>query len=156
MSDWKNKIETVSTNIKSSSPNICTFGVLTNAIKRSYETPQTKVEQKNIEDWLIEYIDQLVSIFPQFMANPDIESRNNLKKKYFTIEPLAIGAMIALSAVLKDDPDWKVKLAKLMEDDFFLRTADRFKPILRNENKVINTSTSAKYFDSLVIDWCTK
>ena len=155
-SDWKNKIETVSTNIKSSSPNICTFGVLTNAIKRSYETPQTKLEQKNIEDWLIEYIDQLVSILPQFMANPDIESRNNLKKKYFTIEPLAIGAMIALSAVLKDDPDWKVKLAKLMEDDFFLRTADRFKPILRNENKVINTSTSAKYFDSLVIDWCTK
>ena len=152
-SDWKSKIETVSTSIKSSSPNICSFGVLTNSIKKSY-SPQTKLEQKNIENWLIEYIDQLVSIFPQFMSNPNLEQRNILKKKYFTIEPLAIGAMIALSAVLKDDPNWKIKLAKLAKDDFFLRTADRWKQVLRNEDKVINTSTSQKYFEETMKNWC--
>jgi len=152
-SDWRSKIETVSTSIKSSSPNICSFGVLTNSIKKSY-SPQTKLEQKNIENWLIEYIDQLVSIFPQFMSNPNLEQRNILKKKYFTIEPLAIGAMIALSAVLKDDPNWKIKLAKLAKDDFFLRTADRWKQVLRNEDKVINTSTSQKYFEETMKNWC--
>ena len=152
-SDLKGRIETVSTSIKSSSPSIVTFGVLTNAIKKHYQ-PQTKAEQRQIEEWLVSYFDELVSIFPKFMANANIEERNELKKQYFTIEPLAFGAFVALSKVLKDDEDWKTKLAKLVKDDFFLRTADRFKPILRNENKVINTTTSAKYFDELVINWC--
>ena len=155
-SDWKNKIETVSTTIKSSSPNICTFGVLTNAIKRSYKEPQTKLEQKNLEDWLIEYIDELVSIFPQFMVNSNLEARNNLKKLYFTIEPLSIGAMIALSAVLKDDPDWKIKLGKLTQDDFFLRTASRWRPVLKEGGKIINGTSSVKYFNETVINWCAK
>jgi len=155
-SDWKNKIETVSTTIKSASPNICSFGVLTNAIKKGYKEPQTKLEQKNIENWLISYIDELVSIFPQFMANSNIEERNNLKKQYFTIEPLAIGAIIALSAVLKDDPDWKIKLAKLTEDDFFLRTASRWRPVLKEGGKIINGTSSVKYFNETVINWCTK
>jgi len=155
-SDWKNKIETVSTTIKSSSFNICSYGVLTNAIKKNYNEPQTKAEQKNVEDWLIEYVDELVSIFPQFMANSDLESKNNFKKKYFTIEPLAIGAMIALSAVLKDDPDWKTKLTKLANDDFFLRTASRWKPSLKEDGKIINGTASVKHFNETVINWCTK
>jgi len=155
-SDWKNKIETVSTQIKSSSFNICSYGVLTNAIKKNYKEPQTKLEQKNIEDWLILYIDELVSIFPQFMANSNLEARNNLKKLYFTIEPLAIGAIIALSAVLKDDPDWKTKLAKLTENDFFLRTAPRWRPMLKEGGKIINGTSSVKYFNETVINWCTK
>lgn len=153
MSESDLKVETVSTSIKSSSPSIVTFGVLTNAIKKHYQ-PQTKAEQKQVEEWLIDYFDELVSLFPKFMANANIEERNELKKQYFTIEPLAFGAFVALSKVLKDDQDWKAKIAKLAKDDFFLRTADRFKPILRNENKVINTTTSAKYFDELVINWC--
>ena len=155
-SDWKNKIETVSTTIKSSSFNICSYGVLTNAIKKSYNEPQTKTEQKSIEDWLIEYVDQLVFLFPQFMANSDLESKNNFKKLYFTIEPLAIGAIIALSAVLKDDPDWKIKLAKLTEDDFFLRTASRWRPVLKEGGKIINGTSSVKYFNETVINWCIK
>jgi len=155
-SDLKNKIETVSTTIKSSSPNICSYGVLTNAIKKNYKEPQTKLEQTNVENWLIEYIDELVSIFPQFMANSDLESKNNLKKLYFTIEPLAIGAMIALSAVLKNDPDWKIKLTKLTENDFFLRTASRWRPALKEGGKIINGTASVKYFNETVINWCTK
>ena len=155
-SDWKNKIETVSTQIKSSSFNICSYGVLTNAIKKNYKEPQTKLEQKSIEDWLIEYVDELVSLFPQFMANSDLESKNNLKKLYFTIEPLAIGAMIALSAVLKDDPDWKTKLAKLANDDFFLRTDPRWRPALKEGGKIINGTSSVKHFNETVINWCTK
>jgi len=155
-SDWKNKIETVSTQIKSSSFNICSYGVLTNAIKKNYKEPQTKTEQKQVEDWLIEYVDQLVFLFPQFMANSDLESKNNLKKLYFTIEPLAIGAMIALSAVLKGDPDWKIKLAKLTNDDFFLRTASRWRPVLKEGGKIINGTSSVKYFNETVINWCTK
>ena len=154
-SDWKGKIETVSTTIKSSSPNICTFGVLNSAIRKNYN-PQTKLEQKNIENWLIEYIDELVSIFPQFMANSNLEKRNELKKLYFTIEPLAMGALIALSAVLKDDPDWKIKLAKLAKDDFFLRTDKRWRPILKEGGKIINGTSSVKYFNETVINWCTK
>ena len=154
-SDWKGKIETVSTTIKSSSVNICTFGVLNSAIRKNY-APQTKLEQNDIENWLIEYIDQLVSIFPQFMANPNLEVRNNLKKLYFTIEPLAIGAMIALSTVLKDDPDWKSKLAKLAKDDFFLRTASRWRPTLKEDGKIINGTASVKHFNETVINWCTK
>ena len=155
-SDWKNKIETVSTTIKSSSPNVCSYGVLTNAIKKNYKEPQTKLEQTNVENWLIEYVDELVSIFPQFMANSDLESKNNFKKLYFTIEPLAIGAMIALSAVLKDDPDWKTKLTKLTNDDFFLRTASRWRPVLKEGGKIINGTSSVKYFNETVINWCTK
>ena len=155
-SDLKNKIETVSTTIKSSSFNICSYGVLTNAIKKNYKEPQTKTEQKQVEDWLIEYVDQLVFLFPQFMANSDLESKNNLKKLYFTIEPLAIGAMIALSAVLKDDPDWKIKLSKLTKDDFFLRTASRWRPVLKEGGKIINGTSSVKHFNETVINWCTK
>ena len=155
-SDLKNKIETVSTTIKSSSPNVCSYGVLTNAIKKNYKEPQTKLEQTNVENWLIEYVDELVSIFPQFMANSDLESKNNLKKQYFTIEPLAIGAMIALSAVLKDDSDWKIKLAKLTENDFFLRTASRWRPVLKEGGKIINGTSSVKHFNETVINWCTK
>jgi len=155
-SDLKNKIETVSTTIKSSSPNICSYGVLTNSIKKNYKEPQTKLEQTNVENWLIEYIDELVSIFPQFMANSDLESKNSLKKLYFTIEPLAMGAMIALSAVLKDDPDWKIKLAKLAKDDFFLRTDKRWRPVLKEGGKIINGTSSVKYFNETVINWCTK
>ena len=155
-SDLKNKIETVSTTIKGSSHNICSYGVLTNAIKKNYKEPQTKLDQTNVENWLIEYIDELVSIFPQFMANSDLESKNNLKKLYFTIEPLAIGAMIALSAVLKGDPDWKIKLAKLTNDDFFLRTASRWRPVLKEGGKIINGTSSVKYFNETVINWCTK
>jgi len=155
-SDLKNKIETVSTTIKSSSPNVCSYGVLTNAIKKNYKEPQTKLEQTNVENWLIEYVDELVSIFPQFMANSDLESKNNFKKLYFTIEPLAIGAMIALSAVLKDDPDWKTKLTKLTNDDFFLRTASRWRPVLKEGGKIINGTSSVKYFNETVINWCTK
>jgi len=155
-SDLKNKIETVSTTIKSSSFNICSYGVLTNAIKKNYKEPQTKTEQKQVEDWLIEYVDQLVFLFPQFMANSDLESKNNLKKLYFTIEPLAIGAMIALSAVLKDDPDWKIKLSKLTKDDFFLRTASRWRPVLKEGGKIINGTSSVKYFNETVVNWCTK
>jgi len=155
-SDLKNKIETVSTTIKGSSHNICSYGVLTNAIKKNYKEPQTKLDQTNVENWLIEYIDELVSIFPQFMANSDLESKNNLKKLYFTIEPLAIGAMIALSAVLKDDPDWKTKLSKLANDDFFLRTDKRWRPVLKEGGKIINGTSSVKYFNETVINWCTK
>jgi len=155
-SDLKNKIETVSTTIKGSSHNICSYGVLTNAIKKNYKEPQTKLDQTNVENWLIEYIDELVSIFPQFMANPNIEVKNELKKQYFTIEPLAIGAMIALSAVLKDDPDWKIKLSKLIKDDFFLRTASRWRPVLKEGGKIINGTSSVKYFNETVINWCTK
>ena len=136
--------------------NICSYGVLTNAIKKNYKEPQTKLDQTNVENWLIEYIDELVSIFPQFMANPNIEVKNELKKQYFTIEPLAIGAMIALSAVLKDDPDWKIKLSKLIKDDFFLRTASRWRPVLKEGGKIINGTSSVKYFNETVINWCTK
>ena len=149
------KVETVSTSIKSSSPSIVTFGVLTNAIKANYN-PQTKLEQKNIENWLILYFDELVSIFPKFMANSNLEERNSLKKQFFTIEPLAFGAYIALSVVLRDDLNWKEKLAKLKQDDFLLRSKPHWRPVLRNEDKVINTTASAKYFNEKCIEWCTK
>jgi hypothetical protein len=154
LSDLKGRIETVSTSIKSTSTSIVTFGVLANAIKKAY-SPQTKAEQKQIEDWLVEFFDQLVSIFPKFMANSNIEERNSLKKQYFTIEPLAFGAYIALSKVLQDDENWKEKLAKLKQEDFLLRNKDHWKPILK-ESRVINTTSSAKYFNEQVINWCTR
>lgn len=152
MSESDLKIETVSTTIKSSSPSIVTFGVLTNAIKKTYN-PQTKAETRQVEEWLVNFFDQLVSIFPKFMANPNLAERNELKAKYFTIEPLAFGAYVSLSKVLQGDENWKEKLARLAKDDFFLRTADRWKPILRNEDKVINNTASMKYFEEETINF---
>jgi len=153
LSDLKGHIETVGTSIRKSSPNVITFGVLSASIKRNY-APQTKSQIEDVSNWMVEFIDELVSIFPQFLANPDIEKRNILKKKYFTIEPLAINAIIALSASLKDDRNWKIKLAKLDREEFFLRTASRWRSCLRNEDRIINTSTSMKYFEETVKNWC--
>ena len=69
---------------------------------------------------------------------------------------MAIGAIVALSKVLQNDPNWKIKLAKLSKDDFFLRTANRWLPALREGGKVINGTASVKYFNETVINWCTK
>ncbi|HEY8804745.1 MAG TPA: DNA sulfur modification protein DndB [Clostridium sp.] len=154
-SDLKGKIETVSTSIRHSSPNVVTFGVLTNAIKKFY-APQTKREQEDISNYLVEFIDELVNIFPEFLANPDLEKRNELKKQYFTIEPMAFGAWVALSSELRGDTNWKKKLSKLKDSDFLLRDKDHFKQILREGGRVINTSSTQKYFSQILIDFITK
>jgi hypothetical protein len=157
-SDLKNKIETVSTVIRSSSPNLVTFGSLVNAVKSNYN-PQTKKEQEQDTDYLIKYIDELVNIFPKFMTNPDINIRNELKSQYFTIEPLAWNGFIALSKVLQNQEHWERRLSKLdskvefqgWKGDFLNRENPIFRKILRENNRIINTTSSMKWINTVFI-----
>jgi len=118
-----------------------------------------KQELKDIQNYLVKFIDKLVSIFPQFMANPNLEERNQLKSQFFTIEPLAWSGFIALSKALYGQDNWEEKLNKLntrvqfdgWEGEFLNRENPIFRKILREGNKIINTTASVKWINTVFI-----
>ena len=164
-SDMKDKVEVISTSIKSNSNSIITFGVLSKNIKDNY-SPQTKSEIEEMSKYLITFVDSLIQTFPKFMASRDLEERKLLRLNSLTMEALAWGGYFYISKLLQEKNKEEILniLSKFNDDieykgfrgKFLAKENPIFRKIMREGNKMISTSKSAtwinKVFKEYVID----
>lgn len=161
-SDLNNRVEVISTSIKSSSPNVITFGVLSKIIKDNY-SPQTKKEIEEQSEYLTLFIDCLFETFPEILASKDLNERNDLRKTFLTMEPLAWSGYIKISKHLQDKNKEEIlnilsKLNKEIEykdwKGYFLQKNNPiFSKVMREGLKIINTSTSGTWINKLFVEY---
>lgn len=149
-SELKGKIELISTSVKGKN-SIVTFAILSQSIKENYK-PATNKEADKIAKYLIEYFDELVELFPEYLGNMNINSRNEARKKSFILEPLAFYGIVSLSNQLMKIKDWQEQLKKLRQEvtvgkwkgEFLDKKNPLWNSVFREGDKIINnTSTQA-------------
>jgi len=150
-SELKGKVELISNTIKASSNNFITFATLLNGI--SVFKPATKREADKVAEFLIEFWDELVNLFPNLMGNVSPLERQENRKKSFAIETMFLNAYFHLAAKLINDKSWRKKLMRLTKNNFLSRDNKIWSPILRNGDKIINTSATQKYVINTILDY---
>lgn len=161
-SDIKDKVEVISTSIKSNSQNIITFGVLSKNIKDNY-APQTKFEIEELSEYLTMFVDSLIQTFPEFMASKNLEERKSLREKSLTMEALAWGGYFKLSTFLqgKSKEDILNILSKFKSEieykgwkgNFLDKENPIFRKIMREGNKMISTSNSTTWVNKVFVEY---
>jgi len=156
------KVEVISTAIKANSENIITFGVLSKIVKENYD-PKTKMEIEGLSNYLTMFIDSLIFTFPTFMASKNLEERVELRKQYLTMEPLAWGGYIKISKQLQGKSRDEILsiLAKFnaeveykgFKGKFLEKENPIFRKIMRENFKIINTSSSVTWINKVFVDY---
>jgi len=136
----KSKVEVVSNTISKKSDKIITFSVLTKGI--SAFKPATQKECEKVGNFLCLFWEELIENFPKSMGDVHPEIRVSEKTKSFANESMFMIGYHHIAKMLIDDEDWKIKLKKLTMDGFMNRTNPIWKDILRNENRIVNTSST--------------
>jgi len=135
-----NKVEVVSNTIKKNSDKIISFSVLTKGI--SAFKPATPKECEKVGNFLCLFWEELIENFPKSMGDVHPEVRAFEKSKSFANESMFMIGYHHVAKLLIDDEDWKIKLKKLTMGGFMNRTNPIWKDILRNENRIVNTSST--------------
>lgn len=82
---------------------LVTKSIIAEAIDENYEIDET-TDIRALGKWIVEFTDELMSLYPMNTQNDSMINDENLFYGY-----------IALSAKLKDEPDWTIKLRDRME-----------------------------------------
>lgn len=161
-SDLNNRVEVISTSIKGNSSNVISFGVLSKIVKENY-SPQTKKEIEDYSEFLTLFIDCLFEVFPNFLANKNLGERNELRKTFLTMEPLAWSGYIKVSKHLQGKSreellDILSKFNKEVEykgwKGYFLQKDNPiFSKVMREGSKIINTSTSGTWVNKVFVEY---
>ena len=150
-SQLRGRVEMISNSIKKSSSNIFTYGTILNGIAEMKIA--TKSEEKPVGDFLIEFLDNLIELFPLQMGNVDQETRSIEKQKSFVLEKMFQNSYFYLANQLRGREDWKNRLSKLAQNNFLSKSNPKFSFCLREGDKIINSSKIQKDINSLVVDY---
>jgi hypothetical protein len=154
-SQLQNKVEVVSNTVKKNSNKIITFSVLTKGI--SAFKPATAKECEVIGNFLCDYWNELVELFPKLMGDIDPEIRATERSKSFANESMFQIAYHHLAKELINDENWRDKLKRLTMDNFLDRNNELWvKNITREGSKIINTTSTQSFVISNMIDWVIK
>jgi hypothetical protein len=158
------KVEVISTTIKANSENVITFGVLSKNIKDNY-APKTKLEIEELSNYLTNFIDTLIEIFPEFMASKDLKNRVNLRKQFLTMEALSWGGFFKISKIIQGkDIDLKNLLSKFNSEveykgwkgKFLDKSNPIFQKVMREGNKMISTSSSTTWINKVYVEYAVE
>lgn len=164
-SELKGKIELTSTSIKGKNA-IITFGNLYDSIKNNFN-PSSKKEAEKIVNFLIEYFNELVDIFPKQLGNIDNDfkiathNRNEERKNTFILESLAWNGIVAVASKLYEEKKWKDKLQKLNEEvevgewkgRFLDKSNPLFSPVFTEKGKIINNSATQTHMTKIITNF---
>lgn len=147
---FRGKIEVVSNSIKKSSNCVMTFSTLLKGC--SEFSPTTKGDAERIGNYLCEFFEEIIEMFPKIYGNVSPEIRQEEKAKTFVGEVMFIHALFNLAKQLQDRDDWKERLQRLTWDDFLSRDKELWiRNITRNEGKLINTSSTQKFVTEQIV-----
>jgi len=149
-SEIRNKVEVVSNTVRKNSDKIITFSVLTKGI--SAFKPATAKETEKVENYLCEFWNELIEVFPLLMGNVDPLDRQIERSNSFAVESMFMVAYHYLAKELMDDVDWKNKLKRLSRNDFLSRDNELWiKNITREGGRMINTSSTQSFVTDEII-----
>jgi len=149
-SQLRGRVEMISNSIKKTSSNIFTYGTILNGI--SEMKIATKGEEKPVGDFLIEFLDYMIELFPTLMGNVEPEFRALEKQKSFVLEKMFQNSYFVLASKLYGRDDWKDKLGKLTLGNFLSRSNTQFSFCLRDEDKIINSSKIQKDITRIICE----
>jgi len=141
-SQLRGRVEMISNSIKKTSSNIFTYGTILNGIS----------EMKPVGDFLIEFLDYMIELFPTLMGNVEPEFRALEKQKSFVLEKMFQNSYFVLASKLYGRDDWKDKLGKLTLGNFLSRSNTQFSFCLRDEDKIINSSKIQKDITRIICE----
>jgi len=149
-SQLRGRVEMISNSIKKNSPCIITYGTILNGISEFNIT--TKGKEEEIGNFIIEFIDYLIELFPSLMGNVEPEFRALEKQKSFVLEKMFQNSYFVLASKLQSRNDWKERLFKLTQGNFLSRNNPQFKFCLRDEDKIINSSKIQKDITRIICE----
>ena len=149
-SQLRGRVEMISNSIKKTSSNIFTYGTILNGI--SEMKIATKGEEKPVGDFLIEFLDYMIELFPTLMGNVEPEFRALEKQKSFVLEKMFQNSYFVLASKLYGRDDWKDKLGKLTLGNFLSRSNTQFSFCLREGEKIVNSSKVQKDITRIICE----
>jgi len=150
-SQLRGRVEMISNSIKRNSPCIMTYGTILNGIGEMKIT--TKGDGELAGDFLVEFLDNLIELFPKLMGNVDPVDRAIEKQKSFVLEKMFQNSYFSIASQLRGRDDWKSKLSKLAQNNYLSKSNPEFSFCLRQGEKIINSSKIQKDITSLILDY---
>jgi DGQHR domain-containing protein len=159
-SELKNRVEVIKNTISKKSDKIVSFSVISKGIKNNFK-PSTQRESDEIANHLILFFNELVNTFPEIMGDVDLTKKQELKERMFTIDVLAFYAYFVLGFEFYNTKGLEKKLKKLKdivkvgewEGEFLSKENPLFKPVLRENNRIINTSSTMSYMSKVIVGY---
>jgi len=150
-SQLRGRIEMISNSIKRSSPCIFTYGTILNGVSEFKVITQGKEEE--VGNFIIEFLNELIELFPNLMGHVDSETRAIEKQKSFVLEKMFQNSYFVLASQLQGKDDWKSRLAKLTQNNFLSRSNPMWGFCLREGEKIVNSSKVQKTITEKIIDY---
>jgi len=152
-SQLRGRVEMISNSIKKSSPCIFTYGTILNGVSEFNAITTTKGKEEEVGNFIIEFFNQLIELFPNLMGNVDQETRAIEKQKSFALEKMFQNSYFVLASQLQGRDDWKSRLAKLTQNNFLSRSNPMWGFCLREGEKIVNSSKVQKTITEKIIDY---
>ena len=158
-SELSGKVDNVSTTHKGHY--ITTFSALISAINMHLK-PTTKEQANIMSDYLANFFNKLINIFPEYLGNATAEERLEMRKENLHAELLTMFGYVAIAKHLIGTDDIDSKLRKLKDKikigEWEGTILDRNCPIwadsiMRSKNKIVNTKSTQKLMSSIMVDY---
>jgi hypothetical protein len=144
-SDMRGKITTDETLIRTHRA-LTTFEVLTEAVQNEYDKIKTSRDAMVISEWLIEFFNELVHLYPDAF----LENIKEVKENSYINHSNMFAGYVAIAKQLEGKSDWRNRLQNIMSNINFNSDNELWQELKIDRFTKGNLKNISRYFSNLI------